>query len=106
TEQGGVRRRQGFETQLLSQPDPGPQAAEMDVEESSVGIDVRSRLPVTFQNEDLVASLFPENYIFGHSSFRLAHQKESLRRQAPPQEPQQIPQFIQQLGELVEAEEE
>ncbi|KAF9953443.1 hypothetical protein BGZ65_004679 [Modicella reniformis] len=104
-EQGGVRRRHGFETQILSQPDPGPQVAEEALGDLAAGIDMVNNAPVKFSDQNLVVSLFPEIYIFGHSAFQLAHQRESLRGQLPLQEPQALPPFIQHQHQQDQVEE-
>ncbi|KAF9943514.1 hypothetical protein BGZ70_005850, partial [Mortierella alpina] len=111
------RRRQGFSTQVLVQPDPGPRASEVNLTDLNIAMDKTTGNTVKFTYMDLVACLFPEIYVFGHSAFQLRHQKHSLQRglmATPRQELPQVPppwiadpvqaaqQLVQEVEQLLE----
>jgi hypothetical protein len=63
--------RQGFDTEFLMETDPGPRAANQDLENIKIGFDLSDKKLVRYGNPDLLSMLFPDLYPFGTGSFRL-----------------------------------
>lgn len=80
----GDANRQLFPTAMLEQQDPGPRAADHQLEQLNIGLDTRSDDLVLYSNPDVVALLFPELFPYGHGAFALWHHKAELR--TPEQE--------------------
>lgn len=70
--------REDFPAEVLQTLDPGPRAADTNLEDVTIGLD-QDNNGVTFSDPYLLAKLFPELYPFGLGCFALWHYKTSLR---------------------------
>ncbi|KAI8594480.1 hypothetical protein EDD21DRAFT_85927 [Dissophora ornata] len=85
-EQGSVPRpSQGhpqqamFPASVLATLEPGPRAADVNMEDLDVGLDINKNELVKFSNPKLMAMLFPELFPYGNGAFSLWHHKTKLR---------------------------
>lgn len=70
--------RQGFDTEFLMEIDPGPRAANQDLENINTGFDLSENELVRYGNPDLLPMLFPDLYPLGTGPFKLHGQDRNL----------------------------
>ncbi|GJJ79276.1 hypothetical protein EMPS_11637 [Entomortierella parvispora] len=83
--------------------DPGPRAADAQMENLVVGVNVEDDTGVTFKSPTLMLNLFPDLFPYGHGDFKLEHYKTNLRQAPEAVQGEDIPMEPEGEQEVVDA---
>ncbi|GJJ79231.1 hypothetical protein EMPS_11591 [Entomortierella parvispora] len=83
--------------------DPGPRAADAQMENLVVGVNVEDDTGVTFKSPTLMLNLFPDLFPYRHGDFKLEHYKTNLRQAPEAVQGEDIPMEPEGEQEVVDA---